>query len=92
MPIAAFECIARNYHANITYRFRFPPFRYLAEGRVHHLDLLVAGEAELDEPFPVEGLGHLLQYLDAPQIVLNQVVVGGEDGGDFVLDRRVRGR
>ena len=46
----------------------------------------MAGEAEFDEPLPVKGLGHLLQYLDAPEIVLNQVVVGREDGGDFALD------
>ena len=73
------------YRANIAQAFYLPPLRYLPQRRVHHLDLLVAGEAELDEPLPVEGLGHLLQYLDAPEIVLDQVVVGGEDGGDFLL-------
>ena len=46
----------------------------------------MAGEAEFDEPLPVEGLSHLLQYLDASEVILNQVVVGRENGGDFDLD------
>ena len=50
----------------------------------------MAGEAELDEPFAVDVLGYLLQDLDAPQVVLDQVVVGGEDGGDFLLDTLLR--
>ena len=47
--------------------------------------VLVAGEAELDEPLAVEVLRHLLQNLDPPQVVLDQVVVGREDRGDFPL-------
>ena len=62
-----------------------PPLRNLAQRRVDQLDLLVAGEAEVDEPLPVKRLRHLLQNLDAPRVVLNQVVVGGEDGGDLAL-------
>ena len=42
-------------------------------------------EAEVDEPLPVNGLGHLLQDGDAPRVVFDQVVVGGQDGGDFAL-------
>jgi len=45
----------------------------------------VAGEAKLDEPLAVEVLRHLFQNLDPPQVVLDQVVVGREDGGDFAL-------
>ena len=44
------------------------------------------GEAEVDEPLAVEPAGHLLQDLDAPLAVLDQVVVGGEDAGDAALD------
>ncbi len=46
----------------------------------------MAGEAEVDEPLAVEPAGHLLQDLDAPLAVLDQVVVGGEDAGDAALD------
>ena len=74
-PIGQFNQFAKSFY--------FPPLGYLSQWRIHHLDLLVAGEAELDKPLPEEGLGHLLQYLDASEIVLNQVVVGGENGGDF---------
>ncbi len=45
----------------------------------------MAWETEVDEPFPIYGLSHLLQYLDAPEIVFNQVVVGRENDGDFIL-------
>src|SRR5450830_618546 len=45
----------------------------------------MAGEAEADEPLLVEATGHLLQNRDAPRVVLDQVVVGGEDGGDAAL-------
>jgi hypothetical protein len=46
----------------------------------------MAGEAEVDEPLAVEPAGHLFQDLDAPLAILDQVVVGGEDGGDAALD------
>ena len=49
--------------------------------------MLVAGEAELDEPLAVEVLRHLLQNLDPPQVVLDQVVVGRENRRDFQLRR-----
>ena len=45
----------------------------------------MTGEAELDEPFAVEVLRHLLQNLDPPQIIFNQVVIGRENGGDFAF-------
>jgi hypothetical protein len=40
----------------------------------------------VDEPLAVESAGNLLQDLDAPLAVLDQVVVGGEDAGDAALD------
>jgi hypothetical protein len=46
----------------------------------------MAGEAEVDEPLAVEPAGHLLQDLDAPLAVFDQVVVGGEDAGDAALE------
>ena len=41
--------------------------------------------AEVDEPLAVDALGHLLQELDPAAVVLDEVVVGGEDGGDLAL-------
>ena len=40
--------------------------------------LLMPGEAEVDEPFLVEQPRRLLQQLNPPPVVLDQVVVGGE--------------
>ena len=40
----------------------------------------------MHEPLAVERLSHLLQNLDAPGVVLDQVIVGGEDGGNLALD------
>ena len=68
-----------------------PPTGILPRG-IDEAGVLVAGEAELDEPFAVEVLGHLFQYLDPPQVVLDQVVVGREDGGDFALSVNRRER
>ena len=39
----------------------------------------------MHEPLAVERLGHLLQDLDAQGDVVDQVIVGGEDGGDLDL-------
>ena len=47
---------------------------------------------EVDEPLAVDPLGHLLQKLDPPVVVLDQVHVCGEDGHDLVLDRKWRER
>ena len=44
--------------------------------------VLVAGEAEADEPLAVELPRRLLQQRHPPPVVLDQVVVGGEDVGD----------
>ena len=51
----------------------------------------MAGESEMNEPLRVNPLGHLLEDLDAPGVVFDEVVVGGEDGGDAVLDLKRRG-
>ena len=47
----------------------------------------MAGVAEVDEPLAVETAGHVLQDRDALTVVLDQVVVGREDGGDAALER-----
>ena len=47
---------------------------------VDDLDLFVAGEAEVDEPLAVEQPSSLLQQHNTPSVVLDQFVVGGEDG------------
>jgi hypothetical protein len=43
----------------------------------------------MDKPLAVEGLRHLLQDLDAAQVVLDQVVVGREDARDLALGGEV---
>ena len=57
----------------------------LAQRGVDEFDFFMAGEAEVDEPFPVNRLGHFLQDGNSPGVVLNQVVIGREDAGDFAL-------
>src|SRR5690554_3688741 len=42
-------------------------------------------EAEVDEPLLVQPPGHLLKDLDTTRVVLDEVVVGREDGGDTIL-------
>ncbi len=40
----------------------------------------------MDKPLAVQTLRHVFQDLDAAGVVLDQVVVGGEHGGDLALD------
>jgi hypothetical protein len=47
--------------------------------------VFVAGEAEADEPFSVKLSRCILQQRHPPPIVLDQVVVGGEDFSDSPL-------
>ena len=55
-----------------------PPFRHpVGDGVV-----FVAGEAEANEPLLVELPRRLLQQPHPPPVVLDQVVVGGEDVSD----------
>ena len=61
------------------HRARRPSPRDRAEGRVDEGGVLVAGVAEVDEPLAVDRPRHLLQHLNPPPIVLNQVVEGAED-------------
>ena len=42
-------------------------------------------KAEVDEPLAIDRLSHLLQDLDASRVVLDQVVVSGEDISDLAL-------
>ena len=43
------------------------------------------GKAEMDEPLAVQVARHLLQDRDAPRVVLDEVIVGAEHGGDAAL-------
>ena len=45
----------------------------------------MSGESEVDEPFLVEGLCRVFKDFDAAGVVFDEVVVGGEDSGDFAL-------
>ena len=50
--------------------------------------VFMAGEAEADEPFSVKLPCCLLQQRHPPPVVLDQVVVGGEDVGNLSLHRK----
>ena len=52
----------------------------------------MAGEAEVDEPLPIEGAGHRLQNPDAPLAVLDELIVGRQDARDAALDREGRNK
>jgi len=39
------------------------------------------------KPFSVDFLGHFFQQRNPAFIVFDQVVIGREDGGDFLLNR-----
>src|SRR4051794_23741504 len=62
-----------------------PTCRDQAQRRLDHPMACVPRKAEMDEPLAVDGLGHPFQDGDAARVVLDQVVVGAEDGGDFAL-------
>ena len=71
---------------DITEQLAFPARRYaIGDPRA-----FVAGEAEADEPFLVQQSGRLLQEGHPPTVVLDQVVVGGENGGNSSLNRQGR--
>ena len=53
---------------------------------VHDAGVLVAGEAEADQPLAVQLQRRFLQQRHPPAVVLDQVVVGGENIGDALLD------
>src|SRR5450756_13387 len=67
-----------------------PPLRHA----VDNAGAFVAGELEADEPFFVEQARGLFQQSNPAAVVLDQVVVGGEDGGDLLLNslRRANNR
>ena len=52
----------------------------------------MSGESEADEPFSVEGLCHVFKDFDAAGVVFDEIVVGGEDSGDFALDMHRRAK
>ena len=53
--------------------------------RVDERDVLVAGEAEVDEPLAVEALAISSRISMRRGVVLDQVVVGRQDVGDLAL-------
>src|SRR5947209_18232825 len=72
-------------------RIRLTPSRWdNTHLRLHLLDLIVAGEPKVHEPLPVNQLCHLFQNSDPACVVLDQVVVSGQDGGDLALDGKRR--
>ena len=63
-----------------------PALRDLSNRRIHLARILVTGVAEMHKPLAVDRPSHLLQHLNSPPVVLNQVVYGSEDRADSVLD------
>ena len=62
-----------------------PPLRDRPELGVDELHVLVPRKAEVHEPLPVERPSEILEQLDPPLVDLDQLVEGGEDGGDSAL-------
>jgi len=56
------------------------------EGGGNYFDFVVAREAEVNEPFAVDGSGHLFESLNAPLVVPDQLVIGRQDARDSALD------
>jgi len=69
-------------YRNFSKSFPLPPLGHA----VLDFDMFMAGEAEVDEPLFVQKPRSLLQQLNPPPVVFDEVVVGGEDGGDTSLD------
>ena len=62
-----------------------PGSRNRAQGGLDEGRVLGAGVAEVDEPLAVDGPRHLLQHLNLPPIVFDQVVNRIENDADPVL-------
>jgi hypothetical protein len=67
--------------------FALPALRHPFGGKA---GVFVAGEAEADEPLFVKVTRRLLQQRHAAAVVLDQVVVGGEDIGYASLNFKLR--
>jgi len=63
-----------------------PSFREIS----NDIDVFISREAEVDEPFSVEHLRCILQQGDAPPVILDKIIVGGEDGDNTSLNRKIR--
>ena len=50
----------------------------------------MSGEAETDEPLLVQVFRYLLQKIDPLIVDFDQVVIGGEDGGNLLLHLYIR--
>ena len=69
---------------NLNYIAQSTPLPLLGEA-VGDLEVFVAGEPEVNEPLAVEKTRRLLQQCNSPPVIVDQVVVGGEEGDDIVL-------
>src|SRR5258708_7119220 len=84
---------AATYEAtDISQLHHLPPLRYQPQCRLNHPILFMPRKTEMHEPLAVKRLRHLLQNGDAARVVLDQIIVGREDGGDFTLDGKRRNR
>src|SRR5690554_3968421 len=70
---------------NLAQLNNLPPLRNLPKLTLLEAYLLMPWETEVDEPLLVQPPGHLLKDLDAARVVLDEVIVGGEDGGYLSL-------
>src|SRR5262245_16106015 len=67
-------------------RCALPAFRHA----VDDAGMLVARKAEADEPFPIKLSHRFFQQFHPPPVILDQVVVRGEDIRDLLLSLRIR--
>ena len=81
----SFSC---NYFPKVANCSNVPPLRHA----VRDFSVLIAGKAQVHEPLFIQPLGRLLQQFDLLSVILNQVVVGGENVGDAALNFNFRKR
>jgi len=72
--------------ASFTFTISHPPVSRAAPSPAH------APENAAAQPLAVDFFRHLFQHGNAAGVVFDQIVVGGEDGGDFALDGEWRER
>ena len=81
-----FRTLSHHDFSKFNERSLFPPLR----DAVDNFAEFVAGKPEVNEPLAVEQTRRLLQQCNPPSVVLDQVVIGGEDFSNLVLSFKGR--
>ncbi len=72
---------------HLSERAEAPCFRDRTELRIDKQHSLVTRKAEVHEPLEIDALHHLFEELDPQVVVLDEVVVIGENCADLALSR-----